>query len=227
MDYVNGNMNAGEKVILKARPSWAALIPSAIWAVIIEAIYVVLRVTILNDWFEKIENNGGGNGTATAEVLSRITGTLYGTIALIIKIVPHALVAFIILYKTFKLLSTKLAVTNKRIFGKVLGMKKTKYIDVRLDAMDGIALKDSALGNLLHYYTVTIYSMSKDNVEVPNIANAKEFRDKVIEIKDEFEKEARRIQADEIAEAMERRKAAQKDVFEDFQTDNRLNELNK
>ncbi len=108
-------------------------------------------------------------------------------------------------------LSINLALTNKRIVGKV-GILRVNSLDFHLDKIDHVQIKASIFGNLFHYYTLRVVSVGgagfdngrtkTDKDTFVGISNAQEFKDMATRAIEVHAEEARRAQAEEIARAM-------------------------
>ncbi len=108
-------------------------------------------------------------------------------------------------------LSINLALTNKRIVGKV-GILRVNSLDFHLDKIDHVQIKASLFGNLFHYYTLRVVSVGgagfdngrtrTDKDTFVGISNAQEFKDMATRAIELHAEEARKAQAEEIARAM-------------------------
>lgn len=116
------------------------------------------------------------------------------------------------LKRLLKWLSINLALTNKRVVGKV-GILRINALDFHLDKIDHVQIKGTILGNLFHYYSLRIVSVGgagfdnnrrrkKDADQFVGISNAQEFKDMATRAIELHAEEARRAQAAEIARAM-------------------------
>ncbi len=101
-------------------------------------------------------------------------------------------------------LTTHLAVTNKRLVGKV-GVIRVNTIDYPIEKVDNISYNASVLGNIFHYYTVSVGSAGENKRKIKGIVNALEFKNKVLDAIEQHADEARKEQAREIAAAMSQR----------------------
>jgi uncharacterized membrane protein YdbT with pleckstrin-like domain len=97
--------------------------------------------------------------------------------------------------------TTHLAVTNKRVVGKV-GILKVDTIDYPVDKIDNVSYNASFFGNIFKFATVQIGSVSGEKKKIGAIGNAQEFKNKVTDAIEEHAAEARAAQAREIAAAM-------------------------
>lgn len=178
MNYVERNLGKNEKIVTKAKISWLTLVPRIIWLAICVAIYFVLKNQLS-------EASNGKVGSVNSDYLYIIL--VVGVIPLIAKIIVNA--------------SCQLAVTNKRLVGKI-GVFKINTVDAHIDKVDNVSYKAGFFGNIFHYYEVTIQSVGGAWAKFKGISNALEFKNKVNEAIEQHAEEARKIQASEIAAAM-------------------------
>ena len=197
MDFIDRNLEQNEKIVLKAKVSWFALTGPAIWAAIVEALYIILKITVLDEAFKNLGSTGGN------DVVSSILSTFLSAIITVVNIVPHIIAAFPLITKAIKLSATKLAVTDKRILGKKSG-RRAEFINIRYDKLNSVFIKDDALGGIFKYGTVTLAGNGFKTTEINCIASPKDFKDKADEAMANYVAEERRIQAEEIASAMKR-----------------------
>ncbi|MBQ8885855.1 MAG: PH domain-containing protein [Clostridia bacterium] len=184
-NYVENNLGKNEKIVMKAKISWLTLIPTALWFVIMVVVMVYFG-KLLGDTKEAT----GGKADADS---AKIIAIIYG-VCLVIGVLP-------LLIRVLKNMTTHLAVTNKRVIGKV-GVLKVDTIDFHIDKVDNVSYKGSVFGNLFHYYTVSVKGGGGDAKEITAIANAAEFKNKVNEAIELHAEEARKEQAQQIAIAM-------------------------
>lgn len=110
--------------------------------------------------------------------------------------------AIIFTYDIVKFCTMVLAVTNKRVIGKV-GILKRSVLDYPIDKVVAVALKSTVFGTLFRYQTVSIASANeKAQIRFTGISNANEFKNTVTDAIEKYQEEARRKQAEEIAVAM-------------------------
>ncbi len=109
-------------------------------------------------------------------------------------------------------LSANLALTNKRVVGKI-GVLRINTLDFHLDKIDHVQMMGTFFGNLFHYYSLKIVSVGGAGLDnnrrhkekfnqFPGISNAQEFKDMATRAIELHAEEARKAQAEEIARAM-------------------------
>lgn len=103
-----------------------------------------------------------------------------------------------------KFLSMELVVTNKRVFGRI-GMFRRISIDIYIDKVNQVEIKETFMGNLLNYASILVKSnvnekKKKDDDVFAGISNAKEIKDRVMEMIEQHAQEARKKQAQELAQ---------------------------
>ena len=112
------------------------------------------------------------------------------------------MISFIPLIKQLLInVTTHLAITNKRIVGKV-GILRVDTIDFPIEKVDNVTYNAGIFGNLFKYYTLQITGTSGDKKELKMVANAQAFKNAVSEAIERHAEEARKAQAAEIAAAM-------------------------
>ncbi len=139
-------------------------------------------------------------GVSEAQVYLRFFLPMMATIFWFI----FAMVALAFCSKASRLLSTELVVTNKRVFGRI-GIFQRSSIDIYIDKVNQVEIKETFMGNLLNYASLLVKSnvneKKKENEEVfAGIRNAKEIKDRVMEMIEQHAQEARKKQAQELAQ---------------------------
>lgn len=184
-NYVDNNLRKDEHVVVRAKISWLTLVMPVIWFVLVWVVYVMLV------------NKLGGvdkSGSANGEQMKSEAKTILLVVALLFSFIP--LIKQLLINVT-----THLAITNKRIVGKV-GVLKVDAIDFPINKIDNVSYQGSFFGNIFKYYTVKVQSTSAKPREIKAIANAAEFKNAVTDAIDTYAEEARKAQAAEIAAAM-------------------------
>ncbi len=145
----------------------------------------------------------GGMRMLVANVGNYVSLFIWG-LFLLIGVIPF-------LQRLLRWLSIDLALTNKRVVGK-LGILRINALDFHIDKIDHVQIKASIFGNLFHYYSLRIVSVggagfdnrrnraNKDTFV--GISNAQDFKDSVTRAIELHAEEARKAQAEEIARAM-------------------------
>ena len=103
----------------------------------------------------------------------------------------------------FAVNSWRLGFTNKRVTGKT-GIIRTSQLDVPLNQVSAVTLEKTIVGGILGYGTVGV-SSSAGNITFKFVINAESFRSKLMEQLDIFDQERVRRQAEEMADAMNRK----------------------
>lgn len=146
--YVDSNLSKGEEVIVRAHVSWLSFLSNIIVAVLI------LLIALLVFGASASSNQGS----------------------------PGALAWFLLLLSLFMLtniaiqiLTTELALTNKRIIAK-FGFIRRSTIELRLEKVESININQSLLGRLLGYGTIVIKGTGGTGTPIPSIQKPLEFR---------------------------------------------------
>lgn len=113
------------------------------------------------------------------------------------------------LIKFLRWLTMDLALTNKRVIGK-MGILSINALDFHIDKVDHVQIKAGVWGKLFHFYSLKVVSVGGanqgsergGNSQFIAIKNAPEFKNAVTEAIEQHSEEARRAQAEEIARAM-------------------------
>ena len=134
-----------------------------------------------------LSEQGGENGEQIG---------LYAMLAFI----AAATIKFII--AVLYIVMTALAVTSKRVVGKV-GVLKIESLDLQIDKVDNVSIKTPFIGRILRYSTMEIKSTgSSAGWKIRYISNGPQFKNAITEAVERHAAEARQAQAAEIARAM-------------------------
>lgn len=208
--YVENNLGTGEKIVLKAQINWLAVLPNAIWFVVMLVLAIVCSVMIGNavgvikgevsteeyGWFVKLFATVMGHGGA--EVLDKIAGTFYGAIWgfwFLVAVLP-------LIIRILTLNSISIAITNRRVIGKV-GIIGIKTVDYPIEKVDNIKIEAGIFGNLLKYHTLCVLGGGNGQpINFKGIGNATMFKNTFTEALELHHENARKAQAEEIARAM-------------------------
>ena len=193
--YIENNLGRDETIVLKAKKSLLYLLMPTIWLVIVLVVAILATSFLIG-----FETDSEG-----AIIMASMLYAIW-VLALLIGIIPF-------LKRLFKYLSINLALTNKRLVGKV-GLLKIRTLDVPIDKLDSVAVSAGIFGNLFHYYSLTVVSVggsstgtgarAKGDKMFVGISNAQQFKNAVTEAIEQHAAEARKQQAEEIARAMGR-----------------------
>ena len=177
--YVEKNLTKNEQIILKAKINPLALLKDFIVCVVIIAIGIVIN-NILGE-------QGGENSAQIG---------LYVMLAFI----AVAAIKFII--AVLYIVMTALAVTSRRVVGKV-GVLKVESLDLQIDKVDNVSIKTPFVGRILHYSTMEIKSTgSSTGWKIRYISNGPQLKNAITEAVEQHAADARQAQAAEIARAM-------------------------
>ena len=94
---------------------------------------------------------------------------LLGVFALLIPTIFFGLIAVI------NVMTTELAVTNKKVIGKT-GFIQRVSIDLPLDKLESINIDQGVMGRILGFGRVSIRGVGGNNVSIPFIKNPLDFR---------------------------------------------------
>lgn len=185
MNYVERNLRKGEEEIIRAKVSFWWVMPKVLQLIV----FIVLAAVISGVLIPKI----GLQGEA-AEKVTMIFNLAVWIVCLLLAIVP--LLIRIIVIKT-----TYLTVTNKRVVGKQ-GILRIQTLDVPVEKVDNVSFNAGIIGNLFHYYSLTIKSVGSEGWVFRAISNAQQFKDRVNDAIEKHAEQARKEQAEQIALAM-------------------------
>lgn len=177
--YAENNLRKDEVIVCKAKKNFLAAFPQILLFVICVAGGIVAWVML-----PPVED-GRSVGWIPFLVL-----LAFGTLVLLVKII--------------RIITLELAVTNKRVIGKV-GIIAVKSLDYPIEKVDNISIKNSFWGAIFHFTTVVVLGGgSEARIEFKGISNANEFKNTVTDAIEQHAKDARKHQAEEIAAAMGR-----------------------
>ena len=183
-NYVDNNLTKGETVVLKAQKNPLCLIGPILAFVIFLVLAIVVPILV--------------EAALGEEIVTLILKIFFGIMCFATGLeFIRALIRYV---------SMDLAITNKRVVGKVGALKITS-IDVPISKIDNVQIKATALGNLFKFYSLNIRSASGEasnssREKFIGIKNAQEFKNTVTEAIERHAEEARKEQAAEIARAM-------------------------
>ena len=185
MDYIEKNLLKDEKVIMRAKISWLYLLPS----LIVAAIVIVVGFLVKKYAFDDVLSSAGIN--------ARETEFNAGTIILIICAIYGG---FQVFKAVLTMVTTKLAITNKRVLGKT-GVFKIQAMDIKIEKIDNVMISSGFAGRIFRYQNLVVKSTS-GVYSYHAIGNADEFKNVLTEAIDAHAEELQRAQASAIASAM-------------------------
>ena len=198
--YIENNLGSGERIVMKAKKNALYLLPAILWLLI--CIVGAIALSVLKPWVpvdpQSLEDLM--NYDEALKATPTLLGIIWGTLS-VAGFLPF-------LIALLKFLSVNLAVTNKRVIGKV-GILRINTVDVPIGKVDYVQVKAGVIGNIFNYYSLRVVSASgggydsrRANDRFVGISNAQEFKNTVTAAIERHAEEARRAQAEEIAIAM-------------------------
>ena len=102
--------------------------------------------------------------------------------------------------KQIRYCNTELAITNKRIIGKI-GVANTKSLDAPLNKIQNVSVSSSLFGKIFNYSTVCI-TTAAGSFNFGGIKNGESFKGMIMEQIDQAEEDRIKEQAVQMANAM-------------------------
>lgn len=121
-------------------------------------------------------------------------------------LIPHIILMFIyigfitIIFALIRMFTTKLFLTNKRIYGKV-GLINTKTMDAPLNKVNTVSVESGLLGKIFGYGNIHV-TTSSGSYNYKGIKSPGVFRDAIMTEIDAFEEARIKKQASEMAAAI-------------------------
>lgn len=147
-----------------------------------------------------VENNLGKNETIVKKAdmnnLFLLSKWIFGILFFWLLFIPtiKALIA------TIKFKNIELAITNKRVIGKV-GVANTQALDAPLNKVQNASVSQTLGGKIFNYGTVRI-DTAAGKFEFPAVKNADAFKGMLMAQIDQYEEDRVKQQAAEMANAM-------------------------
>ncbi len=147
-----------------------------------------------------VENNLGKNETivkmADKNPLFLVWAWVKGVLFFWLLLIP----TFKAIIETVKFSAIELAITNKRIVGKV-GVANTNSLDAPLNKIQNVSVEQKLFGKIFNYGTVRIDTAAGKYV-FGCIKNADAFKNAIMAQVDQYEEDRVKQQAAEMAKAM-------------------------
>ncbi len=147
-NYVEKNLIKHEKIIKKAELSFIPLI--------INFIKLALTVALVCCFYSFLEKGKELLGVSWMELISDLS--LFTIIWFVIGVMISVFVISHDLKSIFRYFNMELAITDKRVIGKV-GIISTSSMDVPLDKIHSVTVSNGLFGKLFNYGTIVV-SMS-------------------------------------------------------------------
>lgn len=148
--YVDSNLSKGEEVIVRAHVSWLSFL-----------------TTIIISLFILFISLGAFMASAAAKE-GEARPNSFGWILLLLGL-------FMLLNVVIKIITTELALTNKRIIAK-FGFIRRSTVELRLEKVESIGVDQSILGRILGYGTIVVKGTGGTATPIPSISKPLEFR---------------------------------------------------
>ncbi len=201
--YVKKSLTEGEEIIIKAKKSWWFIT----WPIICfvgAVVALIFAIPPIVDLAETVTSDIPFLATFLSVLFKYILPILLGLILGLSTFIPackHLITA----------LTLQVVLTNKRLISRV-GLFRTRALDIPIDKIDHVEVRASLFGNWFHDYEVEIASVSGTDGVIAGrrksirtfcgISNAKKLRESVIETLEQHADVSRRMQAKEIAFAL-------------------------
>lgn len=199
MDYIEANLAPNEKVIARIQHSWAGLVSVIFWVIVTltAAIVLVVLPTILDHRFAM--NEDYERYRITVKMICYILSPIFFVAVIFIPVVGIMHMA-----------ACQLAVTNKRLFGRV-GFIRKVTTDIVLNKIDTINVGNDLFGAIFHYgyiqLTSAASSTNKTTIKYNYVSNTVEFRNAVLEAIEQAKAEELEEQAKLMREAVQAEQA--------------------
>ncbi|MDE6667691.1 MAG: PH domain-containing protein [Clostridia bacterium] len=195
-NYFENNLNEGERIEIEIKHNRLFIAQEFIKFVIWLAVAITLHIlgNLLVDWLCGLMSDVSGlDGLAKA-------------IPIVLYVVVWGGFAFLgIILRVASIMSvygTKLAITNRRIIGKS-GVFSSYSLDYPIEKIDSVSVNTPFFGKIFHYADIEIKSTNAETaITFEGVTNANEFRNALTAAIAKNADEARKAQANEIANAM-------------------------
>lgn len=145
---------------------------------------------------EHLNRNEEIVNTAVLSKAFIIWPVIYGFFGAPLLFIP----TIIAIVRIIRFLCTELAITDKRIIGKV-GIINTKSLDAPLNKIQNVSAESGLIGKILNFGTIKIMTAS-GTFNYPGVKEADVFKNRVLDQIDQYENDKIKAQAAEMAKAM-------------------------
>ena len=202
--YIEANLAPNEELIMEAKKNFLCILPK-ILAMAIGVLIAVLPF-ILNSSFPSLSESFGMSSEEFSSSILLPVSIPFIVIGLVIIIKNIA--------KILSIINTNLAVTNKRVLGKI-GVLSIKALDYPIEKIDNISLSAGMWGRIFRYYTLSVKNTGSEltkakkgasgGINFHGIKNAIEFKNNVTVAIEQHSEDGRKLLAEEIANAIARK----------------------
>jgi uncharacterized membrane protein YdbT with pleckstrin-like domain len=184
--YIQANLTKDEKVVMEAKFNFLTFIP-AILMFIVSLIILLVGFKL----YDKLLHSD-----TDIIILKILTGATCFWLGIVFPLVTTPI-------------GSRLAITNKRVLGK-RGILSLSAVDYPIQKIDQIRISASLFGRIFHYSTLVIKGTSdsgpRNGLGFYGVSNAIELKNCLNDALDKYAEEARKAQAEEIANAMHTQK---------------------
>ena len=197
-NFIESNLGKNEKIVCKAKHNTWCIIPN-----IIAIVISILAPFIIDFLLLRLSDYVVTLGESPIDIAKGQKECLIPVILLLFMIVT------LNVCKIFSIIGVELAITNKRVIGKV-GLFSINALDFPINKIDSVSISASFWGRIFNYYKLSIKSTNSENakrgggINFVGIVNAIEFKNHITTAIEQHSAEARKAQAEEIAKAMKR-----------------------
>jgi uncharacterized membrane protein YdbT with pleckstrin-like domain len=158
MSYIDSNLVPGETVIYRTRLHWIVMLGHLIVGCLLLGLPGVLLL------YHVLSQAGPESGTSHIMQSAGIGLLVCGLIAILMGMVRRN--------------ATEMAVTNRRVIIKI-GLVSRKTIEMLLNKVESIEVRETTFGRLLGYGTIVVIGTGGTTEPFPQVAHPLEFRSQV------------------------------------------------
>jgi len=202
--YVENNLNEGEQIVLPVKKSFWCILPEVLTMIFWIAIFVTAKILIKEkceltfeeqrEYYERYNR-----------VWQNPLGKIYDEFNLIYNLVMWLVIlinAFIVTMKVLKVYLSDLAITDKRVIGKV-GLIKVDVINSNIDQVSNVFYTVGFWGTIFRYCTLVVEGVgTKRRVRVDAVTNPEDFKNAIVDARKLQAEEAKRRRDELVAKAM-------------------------
>jgi len=186
--YVENNLNEGEQIVLPVKKSFWCILPEVLTMIFWIAIFVTAKILIKEKCELTFEEQ-----REYYERYNRVWQNPLG------KIYDEWI---IVTMKVLKVYLSDLAITDKRVIGKV-GLIKVDVINSNIDQVSNVFYTVGFWGTIFRYCTLVVEGVgTKRRVRVDAVTNPEDFKNAIVDARKLQAEEAKRRRDELVAKAM-------------------------